>query len=124
MSMDDFVGSLSPEQKKKLLQALGASETEEIEAEAGEELVSEDFKVTRNDQTTNTRRTKVTARENKWVDTGEFRDVETPDVARTPRRRGAPKKQDIECHVCGKTYKIDPRYTYGEYYRCNKCTGR
>lgn len=124
MSMDDFVGSLSPEQKQKLLQALGASEIEGAQEEAEEELVSEDFKVTRNDKSANTRRNKVKARENKWVDTGEFRDVETPDVARTPRRRGAPKKQDIECHVCGKTYKIDPRYTYGEYYRCNKCTGR
>ena len=53
-----------------------------------------------------------------------YRDWETPNFERTPRRRPPHKKTEVECHVCGKTFKEDPKYVHGEYYRCNRCTGK
>jgi hypothetical protein len=116
-----FIDSLSDEQKKKLLQALGNENPTPVKTTQ----VDENFVMKRADTTSQTRRKEaVKARNNEWEDTGEFRDISTPDVERTPRRRPPPQKSDVECHVCGKSFKIDPRFAYGEYYRCNKCSGK
>lgn len=116
-----FIDSLSDEQKKKLLQALGNESVTSTKTAQ----VDENFIVKRADTSSQTRRKEaVRARKNEWEDTGEFRDISTPDVERTPRRRPPPQKSDVECHVCGKSFKIDPRFAYGEYYRCNKCSGK
>ena len=101
-----FIDSLSEEQKKKLLQALGNQNITSTKTAQ----VDENFIVKKADVPSQTRRKEaVKARNNEWEDTGEFRDISTPDV---------------ECHVCGKSFKIDPRFAYGEYYRCNKCSGK
>lgn len=116
-----FIDSLSEEQKKKLLEALGNKNTTSTKTAQ----VDENFIVKKADAPFNSRRKEaVKARRNEWEDTGEFRDISTPDIERTPRRRPPPQKSDVECHVCGKSFKIDPRFAYGEYYRCNKCSGK
>ena len=67
------------------------------------------------------------AGKNQWKDEGELKHIETPlpdDFERTPRRKAAPKKKEVECHLCGKSFKQDVRYSYGDFPRCNRCTGR
>lgn len=138
MSMNDFLNMLNDDQKKALLKALteDSPALQQVPKEVKQESinhiqsssrptanVNEDFTINR--QTNNNRRREpVKGRKNNWVDTGEFRDIETPQFERTPRRKEAPKKVDLECHVCGKSFKADPRFVYGEYHRCNRCTGK
>ena len=147
MSMENFFNSLTEDQKSTLRDLMSESEDESLKLpkehkEALDELdpayhdsyimthnlgdsnVNEDFTVKRGVEKSN-RRTAVSGGKNKWKDTGsESRDIETPDFERSPRRKGSPAKKSVDCHVCGKAFKIDPRHTYGEYHRCNRCTGR
>jgi len=119
-----FIETLSDEQKDKLLEAL-MSKSNTPDIKDAKKSSTEDFTMKKKEETPFTRRKEpVKARKNQWQDTGEFRDISTPDVERTPRRRDPPRKEDVECHVCGKTFKVDSRYVYGEYYRCNKCGGK
>lgn len=139
MSMNDFINMLNDEQKQALLKALvGDSPTvssvpEEVKKESIKKIqssappasVNEDFTMFKQDSNSNTRRKEaVRARKNEWKDTGEFKDVETPQFERTPRRRQPHKKVEVECHVCGKSFKEDPKFVHGDYYRCNRCTGK
>lgn len=119
---DNFIGSLSDEQKQKLLQALTKTDSNTTSTKSAN--VDDNFIVHKADKQQHRRKEAVKARRNEWEDTGEFKDISTPDVERTPRRRPPPQKSDVECHVCGKSFKIDPRFAYGEYYRCNKCSGK
>ena len=148
MTIEDFFNSLSEDQKSALKALLDEPEKPKqdlpeehkqalneldpayhdsyLKAHNVEEtIVNEDFTVERKVKT-NDRRSTVRAGKNNWVDNGsEFKEVDTPEFTRTPRRKTAPpQKQEVECHVCGKVFKIDPRHTYGEFHRCNKCTGR
>lgn len=125
--MNSFINSLTEEQKKKLMEALMSNNNtaSEPEVDTSQSNVSEDFRVYKTDsKLTNRRKEPVKARKNEWHDTGEDRDIETKYGERTPRRKEAPKKSNIECHVCGKTFKVDARYVFGDYYRCNKCGGK
>lgn len=118
----DFANSLTEEQKELLLQIL--NEEKEVEKEADEKInVSDNFIVTNNKFGSNQRKQPVKARKNTWTDTGESRDIKTPEVERTPRRRKAPEKIKIACHVCGRKMELDKRFVYGEYHRCDNCTG-
>ena len=123
--MNSFINSLTEEQKQQLLSALTSNnkiETQKIQPQTN---VSEDFRVHKTDNNLNNRRKEpVKARKNEWEDTGEFRDIETKYGERSPRRKAAPNKSTVECHVCGKSVKVDPRYVFGEFYRCNKCGGK
>ena len=125
MSMDKFVNSLTDEQKQALLEALMGGESQEVPKKQPVREVKDSFiantKKGQSNVQNNKRREPVRGRENRWEDTGEFRDIETPDVERTPRRRAPPRKIDIECASCGKSFKVDSRFVYGEYYRCNRC---
>jgi len=133
MNFDQFVNSLSDEQKQALMAALSNNEqpppvpTPKIEPKKQEpprRVVGEDFRIVRED-TVSKGKTPVRARKNEWEDDGEeFRDVYTPKGERTPRNRDKARKQDVECHVCGRTFQVNPKYVYGEYLRCNRCTGR
>lgn len=140
MSINDFMNTLSEEQKNMLLKAL-LNDSPELSTSSRSELapqtnqittpqsasatVGDDFTMKRQENNSNLRRKEpVRARKNDWTDTGEFRDIETPKGDRAPRKRPPHKKVEVECHVCGKTFKEDPRYIHGEYYRCNRCTGR
>lgn len=121
-----FIESLTDDQKDKLLEALmGKMPQEELKPKnKPQATVNEDFTMKRADTSQTRRKEPVKARKNQWEDTGEFRDVSTPDFQKTPRRRDPPRKVDVECHVCGKSFKVDQRYIYGEYYRCNRCGGK
>ncbi len=124
MSMDEFVKTLSEEQKAALLSAL--SEKEEV-AEEPEETndITDDFRVVKKSSLkSNGRREPVKAKGNTWTDTGEHRDVETPNVQRTPRNRAAPKKKNVTCNACGKKFNVNASIVYGEYYRCDRCVGK
>ena len=88
--------------------------------------VTEDFKV---DRETKDRKTPVRARKNKWVDEGENRDPDFSSenfekLGRTPRNRQPVKKKQVECHICGRSFAINQSLVYGEFVRCNRCTGR
>jgi formylmethanofuran dehydrogenase subunit E len=137
--MNDFINMLNDEQKQALLKALVgdsptiASVPKEVKKESTKKIqsstppasVNEDFTVFKQDSNFNTRRKEaVRARKNEWKDTGESRDIETPQFERTPRRREPYKKVEVECHVCGKLFKEDPKTIHGEYYRCNRCIGK
>jgi hypothetical protein len=78
----------------------------------------------RAESSNNRRREPVKAKKNQWVDEGEFKDFDTKYGERTPRNRPAPKKVDVDCSVCGRSFKVDPRYVYGEYHRCSRCAGK
>lgn len=138
--MEDFLKSLSPEQKQKMIQMLMNDTPEESEfifssspddnsedhSDPPENKVvtrvNDDFTVSRKEQQNG--RQAVKARKNRWTDDGiEHMDIETPDVKRTARNRSKPRKKRVECHVCGKTFSVNPALAFGEYHRCNKCTG-
>lgn len=132
MNFEQFVNSLSDEQKNALMAALSSNneqappmpKIEPKQLPKPQRVVGEDFKVIREDNSSKGK-TPVKARKNEWEDDGqEFRDVYTPKGERTPRNREKSRKQDVECHVCGRTFQVNPKYVYGEYLRCNRCTGR
>tara|TARA_B100001778_G_scaffold322046_1_gene314001 strand:+ start:1257 stop:1664 length:408 start_codon:yes stop_codon:yes gene_type:complete len=133
---DDIVkallDSLTPEQKSQLIEGLlntnVKSDDKRVEAEPTHtSKVKEDFTVNRNEEL-DQRKKVVKARKNSWSDVGEFReedvDYEKFEKTRTPRRRGKPKKREVECHVCGKMFSVNENMVFGEYMRCNRCTGR
>jgi DNA-directed RNA polymerase subunit RPC12/RpoP len=147
--MDDFIQTLSSEQREALLKALvgdhvkGTVESRWQHEEPASEAVdgvaeqkpetsrakdAEDFtmhKKTDSGLPKSGRREPVRARKNTWVDTGsEAKDVTTPEVNRTPRNRKPPAKKQVTCHACGKKFKVNANIVYGEYYRCDRCTGR
>ena len=132
MSMDEFVNSLTDEQKAKLLSAL-CPDKEPVEEPVQEPIQetatrpAEDFTMHKNKSDNgikNRRREPVRAKQNTWTDTGEHRNVETPQTQRTPRNRPPPKKKDVRCHACGKNFRVNANIVYGEYYRCDRCTGK
>jgi len=130
---DSFLSSLSDEQKQKLMEAL-MPKADNIKQQTKETIkknkppkpvtnVSEDFIVNKDAQNSR-RREAVRARKNEWTDNGEHRDIVTPEFEKTPRNRQAPKKVDLECDVCGRSFKEDSRFVYGERHRCSRCTGK
>ena len=127
--------SLTEEQKANLVSGLMKELVTETPTEKSEETVSsnpqaevgEDFTVTRTPQTN--RKSAVRARKNQWVDNGDIAndtdfDYEKFEKMKTPRKRSQPSKKKVECHVCGKTFAMNSNLIYGEFVRCNKCTGR
>lgn len=126
-NMEDFLNTLSEEQKQALAKALESSNKikpkESLPPTKTE--VDENFKVSRTSNKINGARTPVKASNwNEWEDEGEFKDVETPKGKKTPRNRERTKLIDVECHVCGKTFSMNPNYIFGEYQRCSRCVGR
>ena len=129
---DDVIKALldvmTPEQKAELLGKLQQqtetpkSTEEAVSSNIKRNTVTEDFKVVR--EQTASGKTPVKFKKNNWQDNGEFKDVETPEVKRTPRKRNAPTKKKVECHVCGKEFTMNANLVYGEFIRCNRCTGR
>lgn len=133
--MNDFINMLNKEQKLALLKALQDDSPsvsvvpEEVKKESIEHIDNttsnkQDFRISSIKKNNNRRKEPVKARKNKWVDEGEDRHIETKYGARTPRTREPSKKIDVECSVCGRPFKTDPKYVYGEYHRCSRCTGR
>lgn len=129
--------SLTDEQKAELMQVMakGLLKSKEREETTGEKVASEprrskseDFTTTRNNNFTN-RNEPVKAKKNQWQDNGEGRDPSFDPEAfekmgKTARNRGKVKKKDVECHVCGRTFSVNSGLVYGEFIRCNRCTGK
>ena len=68
------------------------------------------------------RREPIEVGENQFIDDGvEAMDVTTPDTPRTPRTRPAATTVDIDCHVCKKSFSVNPALVHGEFYRCDNC---
>jgi formylmethanofuran dehydrogenase subunit E len=128
--MEDFIKTLNEEQKKALLKALNENSPtiQSVPKEVNEQTkkaINQDFITETKPKIQNQqRREPVRGRGNEWVDTGEGRDIFTPETERTPRKRPPPVKQMVECHACGKTFKADKRFIYGEYVRCDRCVGK
>lgn len=125
---------LTPEQKEEFLNIMSDSKEEDEKPSKDKDLtktrttVNEDFIVSNNEKLEK-RKEVVRARKNSWVDDGsEFKDenvdFEKFEKMKTPRRRGKPKKKDVECHVCGKSFTVNESIAFGEFLRCNRCTGR
>jgi hypothetical protein len=126
--MKDFIDTLNEEQRQALLDALTSTEINtsvnpEPQETDTEDNITEDFRVVKSDTKFTKRREPVRARENLWTDTGEHKDIVTPETQKTPRNRKPPKKQDVTCHICGKKEKVNSGIVYGEFYRCNRCIG-
>ena len=128
MSMQDFVKTLSDEQKKALLQALNDNSVtlQSVPKEVNEQtkkILNDSFIAETKPSVVNQKRKEpVRAKENTWQDTGEHKNIETPPTERTPRKRSGAKKLEMKCHVCGKPSIVDTRFVFGEYYRCNRCS--
>lgn len=118
-----FLSSLSDEQKQKLMQALSSKE-DKLPKQSKQPEENNDFRMTKDNTSNNKRREPVRAKKNEWVDTGEDRHIETPYGEKTPRIRKPHKKVEVDCSVCGRSFTTDPKYVYGEYHRCSRCTGR
>jgi hypothetical protein len=133
--------SLTDEQKAKLVADLIASvdkgkapevkiqvNNEETVSSRAKITVNEDFTVVR-DESLDRRKVPVRARKNEWVDDGENRDpdfdpIKFEKMGKASRNRNKVSKKSVECHVCGRSFDINPNLVYGEYVRCNRCTGR
>lgn len=147
--MDDFMRSLSDQQKAMFLAALQDSgtppdeedidmnpkwtttmpphirkEMEERDAEQAKKTEPTDFAMNRNPKKQKRRKVAVQAKANTWSDTGEHRDIKTPEASITPRNRVSAELVDMQCHVCNKSFKVNKNLVYGQYYRCDRCTGR
>jgi hypothetical protein len=135
--MKALINILTPEQKANLIKSLSEGDQniepkektrrqkkeEETVSSKSHVFVNEDFRVIKNENASN-RKTPVKFKENRWVDEGEFKDIHTPEGKRTPRNRQPQEKITLECHVCGKEFKQNSSLVYGEFHRCNRCTGR
>lgn len=61
---------------------------------------------------------------NKFVDDGsEHKDVETPSVQLTERRRNPFKKVEQTCSTCGKKVEVHPQFAR-EFFKCDRCMRR
>ena len=68
------------------------------------------------------RKEAIVVGENQFVDDRiEASDVTTPEVPLTPRRRTASKTVSKTCHVCNKTFDINPALVGGEFFRSDSC---
>ena len=131
--MAKFIESLDDEQRKafeKVFKSVGSSmgvEVKEEKQDAPANNVNEDFRVTNSKLERG--RTPVRARKNQWVDEGEDRDPDFDPakferMGKAARNRSKARKKTIECHICGRSFAVNPAYVYGENVRCNRCTGR
>jgi DNA-directed RNA polymerase subunit RPC12/RpoP len=124
MSIDSFLATLTDEQKAALLEALTKNDTAAKNTQQVEEDKSQFIAQTKKAPANQKRKEPVRAKQNTWTDTGEDRNIETPKYEPTPRTREKIEKVSIKCHACGKSFDIDPRFVYGEYYRCDRCASR
>ena len=129
--------SLTDEQKANLVNSLLETNDKKNTPEKGElpkqeealpsqqEKDDNDFTMNRNSTTSKRRKETVKFKKNTWKDDGsEFSEIETPKVTRTPRNRKKPNMVTVECHVCGKEFKMNSSLVYGDYQRCNRCGGK
>ena len=123
-----ILAGLTEEQKQNLIDQVVGVPPDTFSGKKNEQnpkqigRVNEDFTVTRD--LTQKAREPVRGRKNEWTDDGEDREISTPMFERTPRARKAHKMETVECHMCGKEFKVDPKYVYGSFHRCSRCGER
>ena len=142
MSMDDFMRSLSDQQKAMFLAALQDSGTPPEKEVTGdeddstwtttmpphikEETASNDMDFTMN----NVKQGKTPVRatgENGFTDTGsDCKSAEdaTPEYTPMKRTRRPAQKVTVTCSACGRQEQVGKQYVMGDYYRCSRCVGR
>lgn len=149
-SFEEFINNLSPEQMELLQAALSkasnkpvakipirelpsrnqSNKEEVVSSKPPRRRVNEDFTVTRNQEDSlDKRKVPVRAKKNQWMDAGEDRDPDFDPakferMGKTARNRQKVKKEIVECHVCGRNFQVNADLIYGEYIRCNRCTGK
>jgi len=119
MNINKFIETLSEDQIESLKAAL-------LQIKSKEEVVENDkndFRMNRSIESNRKRKEPVKAKGNNWVDTGEKKEITTPHFTPVARTRETPTKITIKCHICGRSTEVDSRFVYGEFYRCNNCTG-
>lgn len=130
MNLKALVDSLSTKEREELLNILTGSISTWTtmpphivdNAPSAVQTIATDFTMNiKKTALNNKRKEPVKSAGNQFVDTGEDRDIETPNKPLTPRTRKPPAKKNVTCHVCNKQYKINASLVYGEYYRCDNC---
>jgi len=132
--MQAFLDSLTDDQKAKLNQLNELSKPiinkeEAVSSSKPRVQVNEDFTVVRGENYSDKRKTQVKAKNNQWSDTGEDRDpnfdaAKFERMGKAIRNRERTKKQSVDCHVCGRSIELNSNLVYGEFIRCNRCTGK
>lgn len=141
---DEFIASLSDEQKDMLLRSIQVEDTEEyVKSEKLEDphnakapkqrkkrrkkpRVKKNFQVERDSNYRGSRT--VYGGNIKPMDPGGHRNkkTKTPDYVPTERDEASRRNQvEVKCSVCGKMFKKDANLIYqgSIYHRCDKCTG-
>ena len=141
MSFDEFIESLSKEQKAELMKALSPqnkSDRGDLEenkksnppppkrsnqdtTEFTMNIVTEDNDVRKVGVPVN-----LTNKTNTFVDTGKEakgEEFETPKIKLTERRRPALKNISQLCKKCNKDFKVHPTHAR-EFFVCDKCVGK
>ena len=128
--LQDFLGSLSSEQKEELIKALTAPKEEEEQAPPVVKPLKEpqeDFtmKIKKDGDTGRVAGVPVNemARFNKFSDDGsEHKDNNnaTPEIALSERRRPPFKKVSQLCTRCNKTFDVHPQFVR-DFYICDSC---
>ncbi len=135
--LEEFIKSLSVEQKQALLQSISESLNDQPPIEkkkpkpvkttkSAQRDTDLDFTVSRKDSEERTRMP-VTERErfNSFIDDGseaKGEEFSTPDTPPTERRRPPAKKVTQTCSRCGKTFEVHPTHAR-ERFVCDKCIG-
>lgn len=133
MNLNTFVQTLSIQEREELLNILLEDSNNwttmppHIECTTSQPTTTlpprqDDFTMNKEVAQGKSRKTPVQAKANQWQDTGEDRSIETPEVTRTPRSRSAPRKKDVICHICHKSFSVNASLIYGEFYRCDRCS--
>ena len=66
--------------------------------------------------------TPVVGGNNTFTDEGtDSKDIETPQIALSPRNRPPVTMVDVPCYKCGKTEKVAQSLVQGEFHVCGKC---
>jgi len=140
--LEDFLGSLSPEQKQELIKALTNDSTKpepepEPEPEKPKENLSHSRLMQEGNYTTQIQKNKTEGevmgvpvnempRFNKFEDDGtEHKDQinKTPEVDLTERRREPYKDIEQTCTRCNKSIKTHPQH-HREFFICDRCLKR
>lgn len=131
--MDEFIKTLTEEQKTALLKALSGGEVSESVDEPEKEETPDrpydmnqefhEFVMNREKELEKLSKRPVRAKENAWVDTGEDRHIETPETSITPRNRQPPKMKRVTCSKCSALEMVNESILCGEFYRCSRCVG-
>lgn len=135
--MDEFMKSLSDEQKALFIAALqssmqpkddveGTTTTppnikEELDTPQPAPRAADDFTMRPPQRSGAVRATGT----NLFTDDGSCRggDNTTPEYTPTTRSRKPPKYADVRCSVCGKGFRKLQSLISGEYHRCDRCCG-